>query len=1028
MPELEQFVGGRYKILQELGSGGFSKTYLAKDTELPNHPLCVVKHLQLRFNSPALWQNAKERFVTEAKVLKRLGSHDCIPQLISYLEEEGEFYLILEFINGEELRQEVNRQVLVEAQVIHFLKETLEILAFVHQQGVIHRDIKPSNLMRRKSDGKIVLIDFGAVKEIGTLSFDAQTQTLVTKAIGTPGYMAPEQLSGKPTYSSDLYALGRTAIYALTGQSPLELEDTRTGELKNWQEFASISPQLAAIINKTIALKLSERYLSVAQVLEDLEPLNAIGSVVGGRYKITRYLRGSNNSQTYQADNLLRHYQSSCLLKQFPIQTRDPKILDDLDGRLDKTIAILEKLNYCPQLPRLCDRFEENNCYYLVQEYIEGENLDLEIQKKQRLSEATVVALMQDVLEILVFVHQQEIIHGNIKPSNLIRRQQDRKFILTDFGAVKEIPILLMDKEHQKNQNNEPQCYQPPEQIAGKPTYSSDLYGLGMVAIAALIGVSPERLQRNPKTGELNWHEMGEESSRLAKILDKMVHLDVSKRYLSASQVLKALGSSNSQLTERRKTLPAFAPRLPNFKYRYILAVVAGIASIIGVWELFFPTWRPMLMVQQGDRLIEQEKPEAAISIFEEAIALNPNHLEAWKGRGDAFFALERYSEALAAYDRALQVQPSDAQAWKGRGDVLYRLERYEAALTAYNKSLSFKASDPETWNRKGRTLYKLERSQEALAAQEEALKLEPNYAEAFSDKGIALVGLGKFAEALDAFNQAQAIKPLDPKLWQNKALALEYLGRRKEAIDVYREALAAYDKEIEQKPDDVTVWVDRGNVLIKLQRPQEALDSYEQALKVKPDLYLAWLSKGNALFPLGRYDEALTAFDKALEIRPESYLTWHNRGSLLRDGLRNFEEAISSYDKALAINRNFYPAWRDRGLALSQANRQQEAISSFDTALKIEANDYQSWLGRGIALSALDRRAEALAAFNKAIEIQPLDPFIWMNKGMALEEWGQWQEALAAYQKARDLDPKLQSAIDALERLQQRQEEGSRL
>jgi eukaryotic-like serine/threonine-protein kinase len=197
MPQFGQFIGGRYQVLQELGSGGFGKTYLAKDTELPQQPLCVVKHLQLRFNSPSLWQNAKERFITEAKVLKRLGSHDRIPQLIAYLEEDGEFYLIQELINGEEFRQEFSRQRLTEAQIIHFLKEVLEILAFVHQQGVIHRDIKPSNLMRRRSDGKIVLIDFGAVKEIGTLSFNAETQTLITKAIGTPGYMAPEQLSGK---------------------------------------------------------------------------------------------------------------------------------------------------------------------------------------------------------------------------------------------------------------------------------------------------------------------------------------------------------------------------------------------------------------------------------------------------------------------------------------------------------------------------------------------------------------------------------------------------------------------------------------------------------------------------------------------------------------------------------------------------------------------------------------------------------------------------------------------------------------
>ncbi|NJM87217.1 MAG: serine/threonine protein kinase [Hydrococcus sp. RU_2_2] len=193
MPNPGDIIGGRFQILHELGSGGFGTTYLAKDMELPNKPQCVVKQLQPRFNSRALWQNAKERFATEAMVLRRLGDHDRIPQLVSHFEEDDEFFLVQEFIDGEELRKEVSRQPFNEAQTIDFLKDTLYVLDFVHQQGVIHRDIKPSNLIRRRSDGKIILIDFGAVKEIGTLSYNAETQTVITSVIGTPGYMAPEQ-------------------------------------------------------------------------------------------------------------------------------------------------------------------------------------------------------------------------------------------------------------------------------------------------------------------------------------------------------------------------------------------------------------------------------------------------------------------------------------------------------------------------------------------------------------------------------------------------------------------------------------------------------------------------------------------------------------------------------------------------------------------------------------------------------------------------------------------------------------------
>jgi serine/threonine protein kinase/Flp pilus assembly protein TadD len=1041
MPELGQFIGGRYKILQELGSGGFSKTYLAKDTEIPSHPLCVVKQLQLRFNSPALWQNAKERFIIEANVLKRLGSHDRIPQLLAHLEEDGEFYLVQEFIDGEEFRREVNRQLLDEAQVIHFLHDVLEVLAFVHQQGVIHRDIKPSNLMRRSSDGKMVLIDFGAVKEITTLSYNAQTQTLITKAIGTPGYMPPEQQNGKPVYSSDIYALGWTAIYALTGRSPLDLEDTHTGKPKDWRGFASISPQLAAILIQMSHPKLAERYHSVAEVLEDLQPLFKIGQILGNRYKILRYLGGEAGSQTYVAENLWRHYQSPCVVKQLQPQTTNQSILEDIERRFLEQLAILERLGNHPQIPHLCDHFQEKNYYYLVYEFVDGEDLSQEIQKKQPLSEEKVMNLLQDVLETLAFVHQQKIIHGNLKPSNLIRRQQDNKIVLTDFGLIKEI-VNQLSNESQGDRSTEVVAtkYLPPEQIVGKPTYSSDIYALGITAIETLTGTSPEPLQRNPKTGELIWGENLEVSQKLAKILNKMVYLDVNKRYSSATKVLSALGEhsrfpstfnplsgqTSTGTAKREITLTPGSGVMTQFNLERfselslgkILAIAAGISIILVGWEMFHPTIRPIFMAQQGDRLLQEEQPEQALYTFQKLIDLNPKNITAWKGRGEALFALERYQEALAAYEKAIDLRPQDAQAWKERGDVLYRLERYAAALTAYEKALSLKSRDPETLNRKGRTLYNLERPQEALAMQEEALNLKPNYAEALSDRGIALIGLRRYEEALESFNQAQRIMPLDPRFWQNKALALQYLGRSKEALDVYYEALAAYDKELADKPENEAAWVDRGNVLIKLRRPENALISYEQALKIKPDSYLAWQSKGNALFPLGRYDEALEAFDKALQIRPDSYLTWHNRGSLLRDGKKDFAQAIESYDKAVAINPNFYHAWRDRGLALSQTNRQKEAIASFDKALKIEPDDYQSWIGRGIALSSLNRPAEALSAFNKAVELQPLDPFVWMNRGMALERWGRLPEARDSYKKARDIDPRFQPAINALERL----------
>lgn len=264
-------LGGHYQIIKLLGEGAFGETYLAKDTHLPKEPLRVVKKLQPKLNDPSNLDIAKRLFETEAQTLYKLGSHKQIPQLFAHFEENQEFYLVQELIEGHDLSEEIRYgKKLLESKVIELLRGILETLVFVHQQKVIHRDIKPSNLMRRTSDDKIVIIDFGAVKQINT-SFNAQKgQKQKTVAIGTPGYMPIEQASGHPKLCSDIYAVGMIGIQALTGVFPLQLlSDPNTLEVI-WQDNITVSPELATVLNKMVRYNFSERYKSPVEVLEVL--------------------------------------------------------------------------------------------------------------------------------------------------------------------------------------------------------------------------------------------------------------------------------------------------------------------------------------------------------------------------------------------------------------------------------------------------------------------------------------------------------------------------------------------------------------------------------------------------------------------------------------------------------------------------------------------------------------------------------------------------------------------------------------
>ncbi|MFB2967844.1 WG repeat-containing protein [Aerosakkonema sp. BLCC-F183] len=261
----------RYKIIKQLGSGGFGDTYLATDMDLPGNPQCVVKHLTPKTPDPAVLPVARRLFETEAQVLYNLGNHDQIPQLFAHFEENGEFYLVQEFIDGDDLSKELTSgKCLREAEVIKLLRDILEILEFVHQHNVIHRDIKPENLMRRRKDKKIVIIDFGAVKEIRSLAVNTQGQVLPTIVIGTPGYMPTEQNKGFPNVYSDIYAVGMLGIQALSGVVPHQLQKDPSTQEIIWRNKAKVSSRFGNVLDKMVRYNAAQRYQSVSQVLEDI--------------------------------------------------------------------------------------------------------------------------------------------------------------------------------------------------------------------------------------------------------------------------------------------------------------------------------------------------------------------------------------------------------------------------------------------------------------------------------------------------------------------------------------------------------------------------------------------------------------------------------------------------------------------------------------------------------------------------------------------------------------------------------------
>lgn len=266
-------LNNRYKVIKVIGAGGFGETFLASDNHIPSRRYCAIKQLKTTIQNPQTYQLVQKRFEREAVALELLGACcDQIPTLYAYFSDNNQFYIVQEFIHGQTLANQIEAKgALDEIAVTQIIVSTLNVLDYIHSKGIIHRDIKPDNIIIRSSDRKPVLIDLGAIKETIRSTTTNSRHFTSSLIIGTPGYMASEQAIGRPVYATDIYSLGLTAIYLLTGKTPQELScDQQTGEII-WQHYApSISSHLAKVLTTAIKPNAGERFSTASKMLHAL--------------------------------------------------------------------------------------------------------------------------------------------------------------------------------------------------------------------------------------------------------------------------------------------------------------------------------------------------------------------------------------------------------------------------------------------------------------------------------------------------------------------------------------------------------------------------------------------------------------------------------------------------------------------------------------------------------------------------------------------------------------------------------------
>lgn len=569
---------GKYILLQQLGKGGFGRTYLAKDTGRFQTKV-VIKELCPATVNTETFQTAENLFHREAQTLHKL-QHNQIPKFWEIFEAEKRLFLVQDFVEGKSYQQILSEklrqnQKFNEAEIKQLFRQLLPVLSYIHSQGVIHRDISPDNIICRESDGLPVLIDFGGVKQIALnvvseIKYKNSNDSSPT-TLGKVGFSPDEQWRGQVATHSDLYALAATALCLITGKltPTVELRNPQTIEWL-WEKQLNLSPRLTQALNRMLKADPAKRFQSAQEVLEflDVEDL-PVGTKLRERYLICEKLTQGGFGTIYLAEDTDK-FNQKVVLKEFTPSTLGTAGLHKAEELFEREAKTLNQLQH-PQIPRFEGIFRDRKRLFLVQDFVLGQTCYELRQQGEQFNESDIRKLFEQLLPVLSYIHSLGVIHRDISPENIMLRKADGLPILIDFGTVKQVALNVVNEISGAKSSSSSGTvigkvgYAPDEQMGkGIVGTHSDLYALAATALYLMTGKSPLELWDGYRA-EWLWQEELTLSSQFTQLLNRMLAKVPAQRFQSADEVLQFLGVS-----------PVKSEKVSNFPSQVTLSSVHG--------------------------------------------------------------------------------------------------------------------------------------------------------------------------------------------------------------------------------------------------------------------------------------------------------------------------------------------------------------------------------------------------------------------------------------------------------------------
>ena len=849
----------RYEIKRLIKAGGMGAVYEAHDNRFKKAS-CAVKEM---FSPSSDDEEDKayilKRFETEAEILHTLR-HPNLPFVRDYFTWEGRYYLVMDYIEGEDLftiLKHYKKEGIDEKLVIQWAKEILDALYYLHSQSppVVYRDLKPGNIMIRNSDNKAILVDFGIARTVEPECDNTKT------IVGTLVYAPEELLHGKPEPRTDIYSLGATMHCLLTGIVPktaLSFGPVREINPK-------VSPELEKILIRALEMRASDRYRDAAEMIEALEkipsdlntgeeltippvidestlypvcyepgPSSKVAGTDSGKLEGVSKIAGTDSGKL-EGVSKVAGTDSGKLEGVSKVAGTDSGKLEGVSKVAGTDSGKLEGVSEIAGT--------DSGKLEGVSEIAGTDSGKINLSHKRPVIE-----------EKPLKPHSVKVIPDKIdKSSSFLVR--NTKFIITGiiaacllffFGIITVIILYVALKPViMTYYYNKGKSFYNQGQYARAILYYDKVW---FISSAPSITIKGKSLYFQGKYGDSL-----KECDRAIKI-DK----DYSPAWNTKGEILENTGNYELAMTYYEKAI-TMDPNCSDAIYnKGTLLLSKG--------------------YNEGNNYVDK-----AIVLYTQGKGFDQSDIHSWNKLGDALCLRKKYDKSIKCYDKSLSINMEYADTWYSKGKALYDQKKYDLAKDCFNKALTYfdKELDKNPlsgvlWNQKGNAFYMKEKYRDAIKCYDKALEVIPGNPVVWANKAYAFYEQKQYDEALKYFSKSL-------ELDKSYVEALVMKGRIFCEQKKYSESLNCYEKAIEINPEYCNCWTCMGDLYYEQEKYEKSIDCYDKSIAINPDDALVWNSKGVSLYCIDRYKEAIECYDKSLEINPDDAVVKENKDNALK-------------------------------------------------------------------------------------------------------------------------------------------------